>query len=102
LTLCADSKEPLDFDRLKLLLADTVIRPVTAEICHSERVESNDAMFAYFEHWYDERGERASLMYIPKIHCPTASLCIVNIYEWGQGSRYTVDEIDGEWTVKEE
>ncbi len=99
-TLCLHSREPLDFDRLNVLFADTVIRPVTIHICDSERVESNDAMFAYFLHWFDERGERAFAMSIPKIRCPTASRCIVDIHESGRSLRYTVEEIDDVWTAK--
>ncbi len=99
---CVDSQDPLDFDRLRSLLADTIIRPVTVETCDSVRVESNDAMFAYFVHWHDSRGARSALIHIPKISCPSATRCIVDIYVWEGRSKYTVEKVSGEWAAKEQ
>ena len=97
--LCVDSAEPLDFDQLQNLFAETVILPVPIDTCRSKKVKSEDPMFAFFTHWFDQNKETALQLEVSKINCPSRSRCILDLDDWHVGIRYTVDEIDGVWTV---
>ncbi|WP_298466916.1 hypothetical protein [uncultured Erythrobacter sp.] len=98
-SVCLRSSEPIDFERLNDLFADTVVRSVPVQTCRSERGKSETPMFTHFTHWFDQRGERAWHLVVSQVDCRSSKQCSVKLDDWHRGQLYVVEEIEGVWTV---
>ena len=97
LTLCLESKTPLNLEAVAGHLAHTIIRAIPIIACRSERVEGDFGMFASITRYYDFTGEEAAHLEIAKVACSNTTTCQVDIDDRGAGMTYELKRRGQEW-----
>lgn len=96
-SLCLESEQSLNFDKLARSLSRTPLEPIPLSRCTSRTSKGDFVMFNTRTSYYDEQGENAFHLKIPKIECATESSCVVDIDDVGSGSSYSVKRQGDHW-----
>jgi hypothetical protein len=101
LVLCVGSKVPLKMEAIERDFAGTVIEPVPANACTSEKIEGDFGMFTAITKYHDATGAEAAHLEVENVACSSTRTCIVDIDDFGSGDRYITRREGQVWSVVE-